>query len=332
MSIANRPVISVCMITYNQEEYIAQAIEGVLMQKTNFPIELIIGEDCSTDQTRAICLEYQQKYPHIIRLLNREHNLGMIQNFALTLRACRGKYIALCEGDDYWIDCYKLQKQVDFLESNENYVLIFHQADILMPNGETWNYNIPKNHENLIDLVTHGNYIQTASVVFRNILSSFPSEFYLSPAGDYFLYILLAENGKIKYFDDKMSVYRYGVGIWAIQSLDYRHLKSIHMDILLASYFVNKPLIAEVFITRTLVFFLEKKGINSKINQKNKSELNLLPVSIINFILNEKNTLIYLLSMMKFNDLLSLFAKRIYIGVWSRLQAISRLNASGSKI
>ena len=93
-------MVSVCMITYNHEAYIAQAIEGVLMQQTDFPIELVIGEDCSTDRTRAICLEYQQRHPGIIRLALRERNIGMMPNFVQTLQACEGKYIALCEGDD----------------------------------------------------------------------------------------------------------------------------------------------------------------------------------------------------------------------------------------
>jgi glycosyltransferase involved in cell wall biosynthesis len=115
------------MITYNHENYIRQAIEGVLMQQTTFPIELIIGEDRSKDNTRMICQDYQLKYPDKIRLFLPESNLGMIQNFRSTLQASTGKYIAICEGDDYWTDPLKLQKQVDFLESNEEYSVCFHR-------------------------------------------------------------------------------------------------------------------------------------------------------------------------------------------------------------
>ena len=111
----NNVTVSVLMITYNHENFIREAIEGVLMQKTDFPIELIIGEDCSTDGTRKIVMEYASKYPDIIRPLLPDSNLGMMKNFIETMQAATGKYIALCEGDDYWTDPYKLQKQVDIL-------------------------------------------------------------------------------------------------------------------------------------------------------------------------------------------------------------------------
>jgi len=92
------------MITYNHERYIIQAIQGVLMQKTDFPIELIIGEDCSTDRTREIVFDYQKKYSDRIRVITADNNVGMMNNSSRTMAACRGKYIALCEGDDYWTD------------------------------------------------------------------------------------------------------------------------------------------------------------------------------------------------------------------------------------
>jgi len=113
------------MITYNHETYISDAIEGVLMQKTTFPFELIIGEDCSTDNTRDICIEYQNKYPNIIKLNFPEKNMGVLHNFTNTLKSGNGKYIAFCEGDDYWIDSSKLQEQVNFLESHSDYGLVF---------------------------------------------------------------------------------------------------------------------------------------------------------------------------------------------------------------
>lgn len=116
-------LVSVFMITYNHENYIEHAIEGVLMQKTSFPIELIIGEDCSTDNTRKIVREYEGRYTEIIKAQYPEKNRGMNNNFLTVLQSARGKYIALCEGDDYWTDPLKLQKQVDFLEANPEYSL-----------------------------------------------------------------------------------------------------------------------------------------------------------------------------------------------------------------
>jgi glycosyltransferase involved in cell wall biosynthesis len=115
--------VSVCMITYNHEAFIEKAIQGVLAQKANFAFELVIGEDSSCDRTRSICEYYVRLYPGRIRLLPSVARKGMSLNFLDTIRQCAGKYIAFCEGDDFWIDENKLQMQVDFLESNMEYVL-----------------------------------------------------------------------------------------------------------------------------------------------------------------------------------------------------------------
>ena len=128
------PQVSVCMITYNHGKYISNAIEGFLIQETNFEIELVIGDDCSTDNTRKICEEFAQKYSQI-NLLPSDKNLGMIANFIRTLDTCAGKYIAICEGDDYWTDPLKLQKQVDFLEANPAYGLISSDVNLIDENG-----------------------------------------------------------------------------------------------------------------------------------------------------------------------------------------------------
>ena len=123
------PLVSVHMITYNHEPYIAQAIEGVLMQQASFPFELIIGEDCSTDRTREIALEYQKKHSDTIRVITGAHNVGASANELRTDAACRGKYVAYCEGDDYWHHPLKLQKQVDYLEKHPEVGLVHSGAD-----------------------------------------------------------------------------------------------------------------------------------------------------------------------------------------------------------
>jgi glycosyltransferase involved in cell wall biosynthesis len=124
------PLVSVKMITYNHAPFIAQAIEGVLQQKTNFPFELVIGEDCSTDGTREIVLEYQKKHPDIIRVITSDRNVGMKKNSYRTTKACRGKYLAFCEGDDYWHHPDKLQKQADYLESHPECGLVYSSYDV----------------------------------------------------------------------------------------------------------------------------------------------------------------------------------------------------------
>ena len=114
--IAN-PMVSVCVITYNQEAYIQQCLESILQQETNFEYDVVVGEDCSTDNTASI-IKSLSEFGQNIQLLKNTSNLGVLPNFIRTLKACKGKYIAFCEGDDYWIDEHKLQKQVDFLEQN----------------------------------------------------------------------------------------------------------------------------------------------------------------------------------------------------------------------
>lgn len=211
-------VVSVNMITYKHEYYIKQAIEGVLMQQTNFDFELIIADDCSPDATSEIINDIIKNHPqgNKIKYFRHKENIGMQENGIFAFNQCKGKYMALCEGDDYWIDPLKLQKQVDFLEANPDYVLCFHPINILKKDGEIVDdfiTKIPENYETLETLAKLGNYIHTPSVVFRKVITSLPFEFRLTPIGDYFLYIILAEFGKIKYLEDKMSVYRFDVGV-----------------------------------------------------------------------------------------------------------------------
>jgi len=118
------PLVVVAMLTYNHAQFIQEAIDSVLMQQTSFPIKLVIAEDCSTDNTREIILDYQKKHPKIIKLILQNKNVGAQNNNIDLLSNLEGKYIAALEGDDYWTDPHKLQKQVDFLETNEEYGLV----------------------------------------------------------------------------------------------------------------------------------------------------------------------------------------------------------------
>jgi len=234
-----KKTVTVCMITYNHEAFISEAIEGVMMQQTSFPIELIIGEDCSTDRTRKICQEYKLKYPDKIKLLLPESNLGMMRNFYTTLDVSTGKYLALCEGDDYWTDPHKLQKQVDFLEANEDYAICFHPVKIWKDDkivDDFITHEVP-DETNICDLVK-GNYIHTPSVVFRrnmNVINELKK--INTPAGDFVLYMLNAKYGKIKKLKDIMAVYRYGVGIWSTQSETKNGLNTLSVYCSLIGYF-----------------------------------------------------------------------------------------------
>ena len=127
---AKAPLVSINMITYNHRPYIGKAIECVLSQKTEYPYELVIGEDCSTDGTMEIVLEYQRKYPEIIRVITADENVGMRKNGYRTMHACRGKYIAFCEGDDFWHDPDKLQLQTEYMESHPECGLVYSDYDV----------------------------------------------------------------------------------------------------------------------------------------------------------------------------------------------------------
>ncbi len=228
----DNPLVSILMITFNQEKFITQAIESALMQRVNFKYEIVIGEDCSTDRTRDIILEYQRKNRDRVKLLLQNKNVGMHKNFVDTYCACRGKYIALLEGDDYWTDPHKLQKQLDFLEKNPDFAICFHNMRITCENEPKFNRvsnSKQKEITTIRDLATD-NYIYTASCVFRNNLHEIPDWFYQCPVGDYPLHLLNAQYGKIKFIDKVMGVYRvHEGGIWENRSSSYRIAKWVEM-------------------------------------------------------------------------------------------------------
>lgn len=205
------------MLTYNQEGFITQAIEGVLMQETNFKYELVIGEDFSTDRTRAICEEYAAVNPEKIKLLPSYQNRGLIHNFISTYKECDGKYVAICDGDDFWTDPKKLQKQVDFLESNPDFSIVFTSFKFLFPDGrmEVKDYKKVKQISTFNDLI-FGNYISSVTAVFRNKKNEndFPAWIGKCPYGDWPLYLWTTRQGsKIKYLDDVTAVYRREIGV-----------------------------------------------------------------------------------------------------------------------
>lgn len=206
-------MVSICMITYNHEAYISKAIEGVLNQKTSFSIELIIGEDCSTDNTRRICQSYQTKYPDKIKLLLPETNLGMIRNFVDTFYASQGEFIAICEGDDYWIDPLKLQKQVDFMLDNEDYGLVYGKAQCYNIGKKEFGNVIGCSIPSIYSLLFDKNNIPTLSVCIRKkILTSFFMDKdilnYEWKMLDYPLWIYLFVKSKIKFYDEVFGIYQ----------------------------------------------------------------------------------------------------------------------------
>lgn len=251
--------ISVIMITYGHEKFIKQAVEGVLMQKCNFNVELIIANDASPDKTSDIVYDIIKTNPNAnrIKYINRDKNIGGQNNFKDAFEQCKGKYIAHCEGDDYWTDPCKLQKQINFLETNPDYVLTFHKIKILQPNGilvDDFITKIPENYQTIEALAQYGNYIHTPSIVYKNIINELPFEMMISPIGDYFLYMIIAQHGKLKYFEESMAVYRFGVGIHSTQGHIKMAKSNFKLFTLLLSYF-NDPKINQILLDRQLNAF-----------------------------------------------------------------------------
>jgi glycosyltransferase involved in cell wall biosynthesis len=204
-------LVSVCMISYNHSEFIYQAIDSVLMQNTNFQYEIVIGDDCSSDNTPQILQEYESQHPDKIRLLLRNPNVGIANNFGDTILQCKGKYIAILEGDDYWIDENKLQKQVDFMEANSEYSLCYtHCKEVNESQGTSYITNIER--PEIVDLsyiLREGWFMRTPTLFFRNgLVQEFPDWFYTAYSTDYILHILLAEHGRVRKLEDVTAVYR----------------------------------------------------------------------------------------------------------------------------
>ena len=140
--IHDKPLVSICCTAYNHELYITEAIESFLMQETDFPFEVLVHDDCSTDDTANIIREYEKKYPNIIKPIYQKENQYSkgVKITPIVIKKSVGKYIALCEGDDYWTDLFKLQKQVDFLEENDDYVITYASVEAFNENGKIKNY------------------------------------------------------------------------------------------------------------------------------------------------------------------------------------------------
>lgn len=219
------PLVSICCITYNQHVHIRDTIEGFLLQKVNFPIEIIIHDDASTDGTAKIIQEYAAQYPEIfVSIIQKENQWskggGSIYARFVFPRA-RGKYIALCEGDDYWTDPYKLQKQVDFLEENPDYSACFTNALIVNELDNTERVFLNDLREGAIDIKTviiqGGGLYPTASLLYRKDSIDFDVFNKITQlAGDDLLIMSLGMAGNIYFLNEKTCIYRrWGGGVWS---------------------------------------------------------------------------------------------------------------------
>lgn len=284
--VVKKPVVSVIVVTYNHRDYIKQCLDGILMQQTTFPFEIILGEDESNDGTREICIDYANTYPDKICLFLRSRKdviyinnrpTGRF-NFIENIKAAKGKYIAICEGDDYWTDPLKLQKQVDFLEANPSYGICFHNIlqksefehlkEVVIPNV---NENIDFSIE---DYVT-SNKTATCSMVFNsNYFSPIPEWFSKLPFGDLgiILTVMKHSNKKGRVLKDIMAVYRiHSGGIHGSfhknnKGLIKAYKQHLQFNAFITKYLLNEPEYKKVLLAkkRNAYKYLSKTYKNEK--------------------------------------------------------------------
>ncbi|WP_395803303.1 glycosyltransferase [Daejeonella sp.] len=276
-------MVSICCITYNQEKYIAEALDGFLMQNTNFNYEIIIGDDCSTDATRSIIEDYSERYPGKIQLLTNLKNGGATPNILKTLGTAQGKYIAMCDGDDYWTDSRKLQMQVDFMENNPDSSICCHYSSVIDENGDlVYEDNNPVSLEYTYEDVLLGrkNETRVCTMMMKNNdhLKHIKSQewFYQVYSADTFfkLYVLSEPKAKLYVLPEIMAVYRlHQAGVWSMIDSQVRKKKMIDdFNILINNFSYtaqHKKELLKIYLMQYFLFdvknFKFQKAINTLI-------------------------------------------------------------------
>ena len=294
-------LVSIRLMVYNHEAYIREAIEGILKQRTNFLVEVVIGDDFSTDKSLEIIREYENTSNIHFKILERKvgdeywlnrQKLGRLHNFYNIMENCTGKYIALLDGDDYWTDPLKLQKQADFLEMNQDYVVCSHDAKIIDVNGnvikESKLPNFLKKDATSEEL-KKGFWLLTLGMMFRNstILKNFPKEGYDIVNGDIFLISVLGQYGKSKYMSEiELACYReHSGGIWSMTSKITKKINNFNTLFLIAKYYeslgdkVSRELFSRCYIRGYWIFL---SGFNY--NSNFSSQLKILKYTFVAFI------------------------------------------------
>jgi len=297
----NSPLVSICCLCYNHEPYIRDCLDGFMMQKANFTFEVLIHDDASTDKSAEIIREYELIYPDVIKPIyqtENQYSKGIGVSKTHQFPRAQGKYIAMCEGDDYWTDPYKLQKQVDFLEANEDYSMSFSNASVYNETEKKIMFNQPGVTENRTYTINDfliSNPCPTASVLFKKeYISSLPEWFSKSPFGDYTLYlIILSRSGKNAfYFNETMCVYRI-------------HSGGVHGNAHLSNKGMIKAYKQHLFFWKVIKKYLFVNQYHSEINRTVTEDYKL----IIDYSINDKN----IWEALKYNTLLMFESKFKYL-------------------
>lgn len=234
-------MVSFCCLAYNHERFISKTLDGFLCQDTDFPFEIVVGEDCSTDGTRAILEDYREKYPNLIRLLTSETNVGAKENYYRTHRACLSPYIAYCEGDDFWTDPNKIALQIKFLLTHPEYVASGHDTTVVDEEGrEVYPSNLKAIFGNRFKADEDDALeIPTLSRVYRNNIIDFPPEAKNTISQDTFHLAVLKSIGRIKFHPEITGAcYRlHGGGVWSGLNLEEKAYNNLNTLFWLFRYF-----------------------------------------------------------------------------------------------
>jgi glycosyltransferase involved in cell wall biosynthesis len=282
-TINDLPLVSICCSVYNHEIYIRDTLDGFIIQKVDFPIEILINDDCSTDGSADIIRSYAKNHPDIIKPVFQKENQyskGVKPMTQMLFPRAKGKYIAMCEGDDYWTDPYKLQKQVDFLETNKDFSICFHPVMIWLEGEKKLvnDYITRKVGDvtSFTDLVK-SNYMHTPSVMFKYGLFDMEIlKLNKSGVGDYFLHFLNAQYGKIKMLPDNMAVYRvHSGGVWSKEKKQIKLNAGLDVRITIYSLLNNSDYkkILKRKIVKDLYLNLTTFYINGELANSDKYEL-----------------------------------------------------------
>lgn len=264
----DEPLVSVACITYNHEKYIEDAIEGFLIQETNFPFEILIHDDASTDNTASIVREYAEKYPNIIKPIFQKENQyskGFKINLKFNFPRAKGKYISLCEGDDYWTDPLKLQMQVTFLEKNPDYVITYSAVEAFDENGIIETYAGGALKDLSKEELKRATPINTLTTCFRNIIKELPPEFSIAKIGDLTIWSLLGAYGKGKFIGEiKPSAYRvHDGGIFSKKSQKERMYMDLTTQVSLMLYYmrIGDRTTSNYFMRHVTIYLFQDIGI-----------------------------------------------------------------------
>lgn len=237
-------MVSVIMITYNQEKFIEKAVRSVMAQRTDFAFELVIADDASKDSTPEICRRLSAEFPDKIKLIARSNNLGASGNYLDAWSRCSGKYVAICEGDDWWLTTDKLARQVEYMEEHPECTVCFHRVANYYPAKHNWSLcGKPASYDFGLTELAKGNIITNLSVMYRAIRrEDIPEWVNETPLFDYAMHSLHAARGRVHFMPAVMAAYRkHSYGIWSGDALRARRLATEIRRLLIAHFHESHP-------------------------------------------------------------------------------------------